>query len=136
MLFLICLSCLFLALSIDAFLEYKRNGMGPRLLKSLGGAITLIGFTGAFEFNCENKLISDVFSAIFMIPGGVLLLAGMFMSSNDALSPDNRNNGILISLMLAMMGLLTSFLIDILYGVIQISFAVAFLIWTFVAYKS
>lgn len=110
--------------------------MGRHFLMSLGGAITLIGFIGTFGFSCKNKLISDVFFAIFMISGGVLLLAGMFMSSIDTLSPDNRNNGILISLMLVILGILTSFLIDILYGVIQISFEVAFLIWTFVAYKS
>ncbi len=135
MLFFICMSCLFLVLSIDAFLEYKRNGMGRHFLMSLGGVITLIGFIG-FGFGCKHKLISDVLVAFFMIPGGVLLLAGVFISYIDIFSPDNRNHGILISLMFVTMGIFTSFLIDILYGAIQISFAVAFLIWTFVAYKS
>jgi hypothetical protein len=131
MLFDISMSCIFLVLSIDAFFEYKRNGMGRHLLMSMGGAITLIGLLGY-----KHKLISDAFFTLLMIPITVLLFAGLFMSIIDTSSPDNRNNGILISLMFVMMGILESFLVDILFGVIWISIAVAYLIYTFVAYKS
>jgi len=126
------MSCLFLALSIDAFLEYKRNGMGRHFFESLGVAIILIGFIGAFGVGCKYK---SIFFVVFSIPGSLLLLACVFMDYIDTFA-DSRNRAILISLMFFMIGILESFLIDIWFGVIIISIAVAFLIYSFVAYKS